>query len=141
MQWSHLTNCNFSIYTSTPVYTLLPSVSQCLDSCGKALILILEKVLNCRQFMTISSVRCCSPAKWFFMLGNRNSHILPNQENMEGDQPVQSHSHAQQSLQLLSQPMNFSAHLRNYQLTLIPLGYFEDLSPLGGGGAPSDLGN
>ena len=31
------------------------------------------------------------------------------------------------------------------QLTLIPLGYFEDLSPLGGGGVlappPSDLGN
>ena len=30
-------------------------------------------------------------------------------------------------------------------LTLFPLGYFEDLSPLGGGGAdlapPSDLGN
>ena len=31
-------------------------------------------------------------------------------------------------------------------LTLIPLGYFEDLSPLGGGGGcfdppPSDLGN
>ena len=35
----------------------------------------------------------------FFMLGNRKSQMVPNQENMEGDQPVQSHSHAQQPMQ------------------------------------------
>ena len=33
------------------------------------------------------------------MLGNKNGQMVPNQENMEGDQPVQSHSHAQQPLQ------------------------------------------
>ena len=35
----------------------------------------------------------------FFTLGNRNSEMVPNQENMEGDQPVQTHSHTQQVLQ------------------------------------------
>ena len=33
------------------------------------------------------------------MLWNGNGQMVPNQENMEGNQPVQSHSHAQQPLQ------------------------------------------
>ena len=46
--------------------------------------------------MTSSSVRYCFPAKWgFFMLGNKK-YMVPNQKNMEGNQPVQSHGHAQQ---------------------------------------------
>ena len=32
-------------------------------------------------------------------MGTKNCYMVPNQENMEGDQPVQSHSHAQQPLQ------------------------------------------
>ena len=36
---------------------------------------------------------------FFFMLGNKkNSQMVPNQENVEGDQPVQSHSRAHQPL-------------------------------------------
>ena len=34
-----------------------------------------------------------------FMLWNRKKIMLQNQENMEGDEPVQSHSHAHQLLQ------------------------------------------
>ena len=49
--------------------------------------------------MTSSSVWYCFPAEYFYMLGNRNSQMVPNQENMEGDQLVQIHSHAQQPLQ------------------------------------------
>ena len=36
---------------------------------------------------------------FFFEGGTEKSWMVPNQENMEGDQPVQSHSHAQQPLQ------------------------------------------
>ena len=50
--------------------------------------------------MISSSVRYCFSAKCFVMLGTENSQMVPNQENIEGDQPVQSHSHAQQPLQL-----------------------------------------
>ena len=45
-----------------------------------------------------------------------------------------------------SEAMALVAFNYNHNLTLIPLGYFEDLSPLGGGGGGcfgplSDLGN
>ena len=61
--------------------------------------MILEKVLNCRYIMTPSSVGYCFPAKCFFHVGGiENSQMVPNQENMEADHPVQSHSHAQQPL-------------------------------------------
>ena len=51
--------------------------------------------------MTSSSVRYCFPAKWGFFLywGIENSQMVPNQENMEGDQPVQSQYNAQQPFQ------------------------------------------
>ena len=50
--------------------------------------------------MTSSSVWYCFPSKWGFSCqGTENSQMVPNQENMEGDQPVQSHGHAQQPLQ------------------------------------------
>ena len=67
----------------------------------EALILILAKVLNCR-YMTSSSVRYCFPAakKGFSCWGTENSQMVPNQENMEADQPVRIHSHAQQPLQV-----------------------------------------
>ena len=50
MQWSNLTKCGLFLNIVSPaVQTLLPSVLQHLHSHGKeALILILEKVLNCR---------------------------------------------------------------------------------------------
>ena len=35
----------------------------------------------------------------FHVGGKENCKMVPNQENMEGDQPIQSHSHAQQPLQ------------------------------------------
>ena len=40
------------------------------------------------------------PSQVFFHVGGtENSQLVPNEENMGGDQPVQSHSHAQQPLQ------------------------------------------
>ena len=72
---------------------------QRLDSCGmKALILILKKVLNSRSIWPHHRSHTDSQPSVFFMLGTENS-LVPNQEKMEGDQPVQSHSHAQQPLQ------------------------------------------
>ena len=99
MQWLNLTKCGlFFTIVSPAVHTLL-SVLQRLDSCGiKALILIIEKVLNCRYDLIISLILL--PSQVFFSCwGTENSQMVPNQENMEGDQPVQSHSHAQQPLQ------------------------------------------
>ena len=103
MQWSNLTKCGlFSTYTRIvppAVHTLLPSVLQSLDSRGiEALILILEK--SSIAYYDLSSVRYCFPVKWgFFVLGTENSQMVPNQEDWELEQPVQSHSHAQQPLQ------------------------------------------
>ena len=59
-----------------------------------------KKVLN---YMTSSSV-WYFPAKCLLFFScweteNSQIHVVPNQENMEGDQPVQSHSHTQQPLQ------------------------------------------
>ena len=97
MQWSNLTKCGlFSNIVSPAVHTLLPSVLQRLDSCGiEAIILILQKVLNCKSYLIIDLILL--PSQVFFSYrGIENSQMVPNQENMEGDQPVQSHSHAQQ---------------------------------------------
>ena len=66
----------------------------------EALILILEKVLNyCRphhrsDILLPSQVFVC-----FSCWRTENSQMVPNQENMEGYQPIQSRSHAQQPLQ------------------------------------------
>ena len=69
--------------------------------CGiEAFILILKKVLNC---MTLSSRSdtASHPSVIFSCWGSENSHMVPNQENVEGDQPAPSHSHVhvQQPLQ------------------------------------------
>ena len=92
VQWSKLTffHHKFSCGPHTP-----PLVLQCLDSRGiEALILILKKVLNCRYDLIISPILL--PSQLFFHVGEQ---LVPNQENMEGDQSVQSHSHIQQPLQ------------------------------------------
>ena len=44
-------------------------------------------------------LRMASQPRVFSCSGTENSQILSNWENMVGDQPVQSHSHAQQPLQ------------------------------------------
>ena len=49
--------------------------------------------------MTSQSVWYCFPATYFSCWRTENSEMVPNQENTEGDQPVQSHSHAQHPLQ------------------------------------------
>ena len=83
---------------------------QRLDSRGIALVLILEKVLNCKyDLIDHRSDAASQPGGFLFLLscwGKENSEMVPNQENinMEGDQPggyqpLQSHSHAQQPLQ------------------------------------------
>ena len=102
MQWSNLTKCGlfFNIVSPT-VYTLLSSVLQRLDSRGiEALILILEKVPNYRYDLIIGPRLL--PSQVFLHVGEqKNSQMVPNQENMEmeGDQPVQSHNHTQQPFQ------------------------------------------
>ena len=71
MQWLNLTKCGLFLNIVSPaVHTLLPSVLQCLDSCGiEALILILEKLLNCRYDLIIGPILL--PSQVFFMLGYR----------------------------------------------------------------------
>ena len=68
MQWSNLTKCGLFVNIVSPsVHTLLPLVWQHLDSCGiESLILILEKVLNCR--MTSSLVQY---SQGFFHVGEQ----------------------------------------------------------------------
>ena len=47
-----------------------------------------------------NSTKLSFPAKCFCScLGTENSQMVPNQETMEGDQPVQSHGHAQEPFQ------------------------------------------
>ena len=60
---------------------------------GSAEDLIIGPILLPTQFFVFFVFVC------FFMLGNRKSQMVPNQENMEGDQSVQSHSHVQQPMQ------------------------------------------
>ena len=70
MQYSNFRKCGlFFNIVSTAVHTLLPSLLQHLDSHSiEALVLILEKVLNCRYDPIISLI--CFPAKCcFFRVG------------------------------------------------------------------------
>ena len=91
MQWLNLTKCGlFFNIVSPAVRALLPSVLQCfLDSCGiGAVMLILKKVLNCRYDLIIGPILL--PSQVFFHVGKQEIVIMvPNQENMEGDLPVQ----------------------------------------------------
>ena len=82
------------------VHTLRPSVLQHLDFNGlkcRSSHPVPRKRSQLQIWLIIGSILL--PIKCFFMLGNKKSQMAPNQENMEGDQPVQSHSHAQQPLQ------------------------------------------
>ena len=71
MQWLNLTKYGlFFNMVSPTVNTLLPSVLQHLDSCRiEALILILEKVLNCRYNLVISPIMF--PSQVFFHVGEQ----------------------------------------------------------------------
>ena len=90
MSWSNITRCGL-YFNIVSVHTHLPSVLQRLDSGGiEALILILEKNSSTAD-MTSSSNRYCFPARCCSCWGTENSQMVPNQENMEGDQPIQSH--------------------------------------------------
>ena len=104
LQWSNLTKCGKLVFNVQ--YPLWPthfwtSVLQHFDSRGiEALILILEKVLNCRYDLIISPILLPSQVGVFYV----GEHEIVRwcqirRENMEGDQPVQSHSHEQQPLQ------------------------------------------
>ena len=103
------------------VHTLLPSVLQHLDSRGiEALILILKKILNCRMWPHHWSNTASQPSGFFLCWGTENSQIVPNQESMGGDQPVQSHIHSQQPLHAGALSwwnrtpfVSFPGHLRN----------------------------
>ena len=87
----------FNIF-SPAVRTLLPSLLQRLHSRGiEALILILKKVLNCRMILPHRSDTASQPSV-FSCWGTEKSQMMPNQ-NVEGDQPVQSRSYAQQPWQ------------------------------------------
>ena len=71
---------------------------QRLDSSAiEGLVLIQERVLNCRYHLIVGPI-IASQSSVFSWWGTDNSQMMPTQ-NMEGDQPVQSHSHAQQPLQ------------------------------------------
>ena len=132
-QWLNLSKCSLLFNIVSPVINaLLPSVLQRFDSHGiEALILILEKVLNC--WCDLLSVWYCFPAKCFFSCrGTENSQMVPNQENVEGDQ---SHSQAQQPLQpqicvqehclgKQSTPfLRFPGYLRNVPVLLLQCGF------------------
>ena len=72
------------------VHRLLPTVLQRLDSHGReALILIWEKVLSCRYDLITGQILLPSQVFFFSFWGTENSLMMPNQENMEGNQPVQ----------------------------------------------------
>ena len=75
MQWSNLTKCGLFFNIVFPaVYTLLPLVLQRLDSCGiEALILILEKVLNCRYDVIIGHSDTASQPSDISCWGTENS--------------------------------------------------------------------
>ena len=86
---------------SPAVHTLLPLVLQRLDSGSiEALILILEKSpqLQINYDFIIGPILLFSKVV-FFRLGNINIQMVPSQENMDSDQPIQSRSDAQQPLQ------------------------------------------
>ena len=104
IQCSNLTNCClfFNISLSCGPHTSSISVAALGFLWYRSFhifILILEKVLNCRYDLIIIGPILLPSQVYFHVGGKENSQMVPNQENMQGDQPVQSHSHAQQPLQ------------------------------------------
>ena len=121
MQWSNFTKCRLFFNIFPAVHTLLLSVLQRLTGVTAALILNL-KTKKKSFFLNYS--------KW----GTANSLIVPNQENIEGDRPVQRHSNGQQPLQplvcriivqmnqdFLRYSFEFSGLLRNVSSTTFEL--------------------
>ena len=71
---------------------------QCSDRDGiEVLLLTLKKVLYSGNDVIIT--RTVFQQDVFSSLGTENNPMVPNQENIEGDQSVQSHNHAQRTLQ------------------------------------------
>ena len=94
MQWSNLTKCGlFFNIVSPAVHTLLPLVLELLDFRGVDPQKSPQVQIHC---MTSSASQ---QSVFFSCWGTEYSQMVPKQENMDGDQPVQSHSHAQQPLQ------------------------------------------
>ena len=87
MQWSNLSKCGLFLNIVSPAgHTLLPLVLQCLDSCGIEAIMILKKVLNCSlQIWPHHQSDTASQPSVFSCWEIENSQMVPNQENMEGD--------------------------------------------------------
>ena len=97
-QWSILTNCGLFFHNSIPCCPHTFSIGVWIPAWYSSSHPDPRKVLNC--IITLSPVWYCFPAKCFFSCwGTENSQMVPTQENMEDDQPVQSHSQPQQPLQ------------------------------------------
>ena len=76
MQWPNLTKCDWVYFNmhlvSRAVHTLLPVVLQHSESCGiETLILILEKVLNCRYDLIISPILLLKLSGFLFHVGEQ----------------------------------------------------------------------
>ena len=104
MQWSNWTKLWFLFQQSLPCMRSTHFFHRCCSTWIhvvyiEALILILEKVLNCRYDLIIDLILLPSQVLFFSCWGTENSQMVPNQAIMESDQPVQIHSHAQQLLQ------------------------------------------
>ena len=93
----------FSIQHSLPYCPYTSSIFVCRAWAPvhgiEALILILERVLNCRYDLIIGPILLPSQEFFFLVGGTENNQMVPNKENMDNDQTVQSHSHARQPLQ------------------------------------------
>ena len=103
LQWSNLTKCGlfFNVHVVSPaVHTLLTFILQRLigfpwyrNSHPDPQ----KNISNADNYDLIMDPILLPSQVYFFMMGN--SQMVPNQENMENDQPVQSHTHVQQPLQ------------------------------------------
>ena len=97
MHWSNLTKCGLFFTSNLPCFPHFSSIGvAALDSRG-----IEADPRISPQLLVSSTVRYCFPCSKvsFSRWGSENSQIVPNQENMDVNQPVQSHSCAQQPLQ------------------------------------------
>ena len=105
MQWSMW--FIFQRIVSPAVHTLLPLVLQALGFPCMYICIYRsshpqwssKKPNNYSYNLIIGPILLSSQVFFFSCWGTENIQMVPNQGNMEGDQPVQSHSHAQQPLQ------------------------------------------
>lgn len=89
MQWLKLTKCVlFFNIVSSAVHTLLPLALQHLDSHGtEVCFLTLKKMSSIRYYFIITPIPLHSQV-FLSCCGTENSQMVPNQENVESDQPV-----------------------------------------------------